>query len=85
MCDFDIKVYPSVIHDYQQPPAVDAAVADSNMAEQAAHKLHEHLSAEITQLQSHASNLQEKVDLMSGSIGWRFLNGIRRLLRKNTI
>lgn len=48
-------------------------------------KLIEHLNAQITQLQSHSGNLEGKVNLMSNSIGWRFLNGIRRMLRKTTL
>lgn len=48
-------------------------------------KLVEHLNAQITQLQSHSRNLENKVDLMSNSIGWRLLNGLRRLFRKTTL
>ncbi|GAA6138932.1 hypothetical protein NBRC116583_26790 [Arenicella sp. 4NH20-0111] len=48
-------------------------------------KLVEHLNAQITQLQTHSTNLENKVQLMSNSIGWRILNGLRRLLRKNTL
>lgn len=45
----------------------------------------EHLNAQITQLESHSSNLEGKVNLMSNSIGWKFLNGVRRLFRKTTL
>ncbi len=48
-------------------------------------KLIEHLKAQITQLESHSSNLEGKVGLMSNSVGWRFLNGIRRMLRRTTL
>lgn len=48
-------------------------------------KVIEHLNAQITQLESHSSNLEGKVQLMSNSIGWKFLNGIRRLFRKTTL
>lgn len=49
------------------------------------HKVEEHLNAQITQLKNHSLNLEAKVELMSSSVGWRFLNGLRRLFRKNTI
>lgn len=42
-------------------------------------KLVQRLRAEIIQLQSHVSNLEHKVKIMSGSIGWRTLNIARRL------
>lgn len=48
-------------------------------------KMIEHLNAQITQLESHSKNLEGKVQIMSNSIGWRFLDGLRRILRKNTL
>ena len=45
-------------------------------------KVVERLQAEITQLQSHTSNLEAKVKIMANSIGWRSLNIVRRLLRR---
>ena len=82
LCDFTISAYPN------EQPAYLEAPKDELCAEQYAQKLHkveEHLNAQITQLQSHSANLEAKVDLMSGSIGWRFLDGIRRLFGKNII
>ena len=48
-------------------------------------KVIEHLNAQITQLESHSSNLEGKVQLMTNSIGWKLLNGVRRLFRKTTL
>ncbi len=48
-------------------------------------RLIENLHAEIIQLKSHANNLEGKVALMQNSIGWRFLNPIRRLFGKTTL
>ncbi len=48
-------------------------------------KVIEHLNAQITQLESHSKNLEDKVNLMSNSVGWKFLNGVRRLFRKTTL
>ena len=48
-------------------------------------KLVEHLNAQITQLESHSRNLEGKVKIMSNSIGWKFLNAVRRLFRKTTL
>jgi cyclopropane fatty-acyl-phospholipid synthase-like methyltransferase len=82
LCDFTIISYSN-----PQPAYLEAA-KDDFCPEQYAQKLHnveEHLNAQITQLQSHSANLEAKVDLMSGSIGWRFLDGIRRLFGKNII
>lgn len=82
LCDFTISSYPS-----QQPAYLETPRGELG-AEQYAQELHnleEHLNAQIIQLQSHSANLQAKVDLMRGSIGWRFLDGIRRLFGKNTI
>ncbi|RBP48448.1 SAM-dependent methyltransferase [Arenicella xantha] len=48
-------------------------------------KIQQHLNAEIIQLQSHTSNLEAKVALMSNSIGWRAMNLVRRIFGKTTI
>jgi len=68
---------PSISYQLPQP-------ADTQMREQDA-KLIEHLNAQITQLESHSSNLEGKVEIMSNSIGWKFLNGVRRMFRKTTL
>lgn len=47
-------------------------------------KIQQHLNAEIIQLQSHTSNLEAKVALMSNSIGWRAMNLVRRIFGKTT-
>lgn len=62
----------------------EAGLPKPGMRDQDA-KLIEHLNAQITQLESHSSNLEGKVQLMSNSIGWKFLNGVRRLFRKTTL
>lgn len=56
----------------------------SGMREEDAKRI-EHLNAQITQLESHSRNLEGKVKIMSNSIGWKFLNGVRRLFRKTTL
>ncbi len=65
--------------DYELPEPGDAAMRPRDA------KLIEHLNAQITQLESHSRNLEGKVAIMSNSIGWKFLNGIRRLFRKTTL
>lgn len=82
LCDFSVATYELPKLAYLQHDE------ESFKPEQHAlnlHKIEEHLNAQITQLQSHSANLQAKVDLMSGSVGWRFLDGIRRFFGKNTI
>lgn len=81
LCDFTIERYQTEPLAYLQEKAPKASEYDS----ESSMKVERHLNAEIIQLQSHSSNLQAKVDLMSGSFGWRFLNGIRRLFGKTTI
>ncbi len=84
LCDFSIASYraePLKYLDVVNPRATPSPVLEVKIPG----KVQRHLNAEIVQLQSHAGNLQAKVDLMSGSIGWRFLNGIRRLFGKTTI
>ena len=81
LCDFSSEVYPVLPLNYDIP-----AVPSANQPlVQLDHKLQSHLNAQITQLQSHSDNLQAKVELMSNSIGWRFLNGLRSLFGKTTI
>jgi SAM-dependent methyltransferase len=81
LCDFSLEVYPVLPLNYNIP--VVAPISESLV--QSDHKLQLHLNAQITQLQSHSDNLQAKVELMSNSIGWRLLNGLRRLFGKTTI
>ena len=81
LCDFSIETYPVLPLNYDIP--ISSSEFDPSI--QSDHKLQLHLNAQITQLQSHSDNLQAKVNLMSNSIGWRFLNGVRRLFGKTTI
>lgn len=81
LCDFTIKRYQAESHSYflkedikPKQNGLDSLV-----------KVERHLNAEIVQLQYHSNSLQARVDLMSGSFGWRVLNGIRRLFGKATI
>jgi len=80
LCDFSIQTYPLLPTNYEAQAHLDQRedVAKLN------HELQLHLNAQITQLQSHSDNLQAKVDIMSNSIGWRLLNGLRRLFGKTT-
>lgn len=81
LCDFSVETYPPSQLNYELPEAASSPEATALKQ----HKLQLHLNAQITQLQSHSANLQVKVDLMSNSIGWRLLNGVRRLFGKTTI
>jgi SAM-dependent methyltransferase len=81
LCDFTVETYPVALLNYDIP--TDPGPAEPII--QLDHKLQSHLNAQITQLQSHSNNLQAKVDLMSNSIGWRLLNGLRRMFGKTTI
>ena len=72
-------VFDKVGFDYITPPVTENENRDQD------EKLIEHLRAQIIQLESHSKNLEDKVNIMSTSIGWKFLNGVRRLLRKTTI
>ena len=81
----DVKDFSSEKYGYVEPEycqtvtslgAIHTNLASSNLDA----KEVERLRAEITQLQSHTSNLEEKVAIMSNSIGWRALNIVRRLL-----
>lgn len=82
LCDFTIRSFPSPQLSYLEASKNEFGVEEYA---QKLHKVEEHLNAQITQLQSHSANLEAKVALMSGSIGWRFLDGIRRLFGKNII
>lgn len=84
LCDFDVCCYPQIDHDYLSTQAQKAELSNAQHA-QNRHNVEEHLNAQITQLLSHSANLEAKVDLMSNSIGWRFLDGLRRLFGKNRI
>jgi len=82
LCDFTVESYEQTKLAYLDQGS------EAFSQEQHALKLHqleEHLNAEIIQLKSHSANLEAKVGLMSNSIGWRLLNGLRRLLGKTTI
>jgi SAM-dependent methyltransferase len=81
ICDFSSEIYPVLPLNYDIP----VVRASTEPLLQLDHKLQLHLNAQITQLQSHSENLQAKVELMSNSIGWRLLNGLRRLFGKTTI
>ncbi|MCH2189671.1 MAG: class I SAM-dependent methyltransferase [Gammaproteobacteria bacterium] len=79
----DVSSFEAPEFDYQldkvnQPQIQDLETSADEM-------LIEHLNAQIVQLQSHSKNLEDKVDIMSNSVGWRLLNGLRRILRKNTL
>ncbi len=78
LCDFSVATYPIVPLNYEIPTLSNEPTSAAELN----HDLQLHLNAQITQLQSHSDNLQAKVDLMSNSIGWRILNGIRRLFGK---
>jgi len=84
LCDFSIERYPTQTMDYLKNIQVKPVLTPENSAH-GTDKTEQRLKAEIIQLQSHTSNLEAKVDLMSGSIGWRFLNSVRRLFGKTTI
>ncbi len=80
LCDFSAESYPILPLNYEIP---EFSVNCESIVE-SDHKLQLHLNAQITQLQSHSDNLQEKVDLMSNSIGWRLLSIVRRVFGKTT-
>ena len=80
LCDFTAETYQLEPVNYN----TQGTPGDSEDAAKLNHELQLHLNAQITQLQSHSSNLQAKVDIMSNSIGWRILNGVRRLFGKTT-
>ena len=82
LCDFNVEAYPSNGLPYLDSVSGSLSVEDNAQKQ---HEIEENLNAQITQLQSHSANLQAKVDLISGSIGWRFLDAIRRLFGMNTI
>jgi len=79
LCDFNVKTYDIQDLNYEIPSRTN-----NKTSVQLDRKLQSHLNAQITQLQSHSDNLQAKVDIMSNSIGWRLLNGLRRLFGKTT-
>ena len=81
LCDFDAEIYEPQTLNYETPIALTNAKAVGQLDRD----LQLHLNAQITQLQSHSDNLQSKVDIMSNSIGWRLLNGVRRLFGKTTL
>jgi len=81
LCNFSVETYPVLPLNYDVP----TISSEYYPSIQSDHKLQSHLNAQITQLQSHSDNLQAKVNLMSNSIGWRLLNGVRRLFGKTTI
>ncbi|MBT8114837.1 MAG: class I SAM-dependent methyltransferase [Arenicella sp.] len=69
MADFDCAEYA------QQVPAYQRAGAD----------LPASTAAQQQQLQQHAEQLQQKLDLLTGSRGWRWLNRLRALLGRPII
>lgn len=82
LCDFKVAKYTPLELAYLDVTSTSLSVEQHD---QKRHEVEEHLNAQITELQSHSANLQAKVDLISGSFGWRFLDSIRRLFGKNTI
>jgi len=81
ICDFSIERYPNKPLPYPVEKREPLEKHDSNAFD----TMERHLNAEITQLKSHSQSLESRVDIMSGSIGWRVLNVIRRLFGKTTI
>ena len=76
---------PDTVTVFPQPVLAYRDIAPEPTPAQVFRKREIKLNAEIAQLQSHTSNLEAKVSLMSRSIGWRALNLVRRLFGKTTI
>lgn len=80
VCDFSAISYPIVTLDYELPKAAITAENALLINE----KMERHLNAEIIQLKSHSASLEARVEIMSNSIGWRLLSGIRRIFGKTS-
>lgn len=79
LCNFSVKEYQEITHAYlakPEPAHRDVIVSGLSNEEQAQQQL------ALVSAQDHANALQNKVDLMTGSIGWRALNVLRRLFGK---
>lgn len=74
--DFSVQSFRAIENDYFAKAPLVEKKTDA--------KVITRLQAEVTQLQGHTSNLEGKVSIMENSIGWRFLNLIRRLFRRTT-
>ena len=85
----DIREFRSAKYQYNQPsycqPAVMPLTSDKATVSTDDRNTVERLQAQITQLQSHTSNLEHKVKIMSDSFGWRSLNILRRLVGRSGI
>ncbi len=80
VCDFSALSYPVVELNYEVPKAAMSAESALQINE----KMERHLNAEIIQLKSHSASLEARVEIMSNSIGWRLLSGIRRIFGKTS-
>ncbi len=80
VCDFRAQSYPIVPLNYEIPKARISAESALQINE----KMERHLNAEIIQLKSHSASLEARVEIMSNSIGWRLLSGIRRIFGKTS-
>ena len=78
LCGFLVKEY--------QTPSLKYLIKNSQQVSNTSSLLDElvqHDELEIAHARAH--HLESKVDLITGSTGWRFLNVIRRLLGKSTV
>jgi len=80
VCDFTAVSYPISALAYDIPKVVIAAETASQLND----KMERHLNAQIIQLKSHSESLEARVEIMSNSIGWRLLSGVRRLFGKTS-
>jgi hypothetical protein len=71
--DFTLAHYDSPLLTFLIPQAVVEGVT-TNRAEK--------LATQVQSLQLHAKQLQERIDLLTGSRGWRLLDTARGLLAK---
>lgn len=70
-----LEVYPIQRLDYLEPVKVEPK---PNPQQERIQRLQKN----IQHVQSHAQSLEQKIELMQGSLGWRMLSAIRRLLGK---
>ncbi len=80
VCDFSAQSFPIEPLNYEIPKAAISAESALLISE----KMERHLNAEIIQLKSHSASLEARVEIMSNSIGWRLLSGIRRIFGKTS-
>ena len=85
LANFELAEYPIPAQNYVLPHEQPSPSNKSKPAESAADASIEFLRAELARLQAHSMSLQQTIDIMAGSSGWKWLNRVRTLIGKKSV